>query len=171
MFNNATAQAPKPQAANDPFGRIEQSDPSQGGIYPEAGLYPCLYVQALKMIRSRKGEDLFIAEFDIIESMVQLRPKGTKMSWAVNFRHDASPGNVKSFLAALMGVDPGAVDAEGSRHAVSENNPCRGRLIRLEAVQVKTKAGNDFTRCNWTALPDEIQQQAEQLRADAGFVN
>lgn len=164
------AQPPAQQRpSTDPFDRVGSSDPSLGGIYPVAGVYPFLYVDVLKMIKSRKGDDCFIAEFDILESNVEARPRGSRMSYAVNFRHDAAPGNVKAFIAAVMNANPDSVDAEASRYACSERNPCHGRLVRLEASDTTTRSGNPFTLCNWQPVPDELQERAEEGRREAGF--
>jgi len=164
----APAAAPPPAAS--PFDRVAASEGRFGGVYPQPGVYPLLYIDVLKMIRSRKGEDVFIAEFDVLESEVPSRLKGTRMSWAVNFRHDASPGNVKAFLAAVMNVPQNEVDGKGSQYACSADNPCHGRLVRLEATQTKTKAGTDFTLCNFRPVPDDIQAKAAELRKQAGFI-
>lgn len=166
-------QQARPQQSNnyDPFSRIQNAEGRQGGIYPLPGLYPLLYIDVVKMIRSRKGDDVFVAEFDILKSEVPARPAGTRMSWAVNFRFDASPGNVKAFLSAVMGTAPEEVDADGARFACSPENPCRRRLVRLEASQIETKAGNPFTLCNWRSVPEDVQAQAEDLRSAAGFDN
>lgn len=168
LFGNTTP-APQPSSA-DPFAKIEASDGKQGGVYPLAGVYPLLYVDALKMIRSRKGEDMFVCEVEILRSEVADRPFGTRMSWIGNFRHDATAGNVKTLIAAVMNCPQAEVDSAGAQYACSDKNPCHGRLVRLEAVGTKTKAGGDFTLCNWRALPDEIQAQAEALRKAAGFI-
>lgn len=164
-------QQQKSRSDNDPFSRIADSDPAASSAYPEAGLYPLLFVDVLKMIRSRKGDDVFIAELDILESNVASRPKGTRMGWAVNFRHDAAPGNVKSFLAAAFNVDVEDIDKEGVKEALSDSNPAHGRLVRLEATDIKTKAGNPFTRCNWSPVPKDLQDKADELREQAGFTS
>jgi hypothetical protein len=154
---------------SNPFARIAGAEASEGGVYPLPGAYPILYVDTLKMIRSRKGDDVFIAEFEIIQSDVEDRPVGTRMSWAVNFRHDASPGNVKAFLAAVMAVQATEVDGEGAQYACSDKNPCHGRLVRLSASQTKTRTGNDFTLCKWSPIPKAVQEKADELREAAGF--
>jgi len=170
--SNTESAAPKSQPkSSSPFDRVEESDGRAGGIYPMPGIYQVLYVDIVKMIRSRKGEDVFITEFDILQSDVPERKAGTRMSWAVNFRHDASPGNVKAFLAAVMNVPQTDVDAKGAQLACSEKNPCHGRLVRLEAVMTKTKANNDFTLCNWRSIPDDMQAKADELRTAAGFAS
>jgi len=154
----------------DPFEDIGNSDGRTGGVYPLPGIYPILFVDVIKMIVSRKKDNVFIAEFDILQSDVPERPAGSRMAWAANFRHDATAGSVKAFLAAVMNCDQSEVDAEGSRLACSDKNPCHGRLIRLEATQTKTKSNNDFTLCAWRPIPDEIQKEAMERRKAAGFV-
>lgn len=149
---------------------IGSAQTSEGGVYPLAGVYPVLYLDTCKMIDSRKGDKLFCAEFDIIESNVEERPAGSRMSWMANLtKHDAAPGNARAFLAAAAGIKVENVDSEGSRAAVSSQNPLHGRLMRLDASNTKTRAGGDFTLCRFSALPEEMQEQASKLRAQAGF--
>ena len=164
-YNSAPAQA----AGTSPFDRIGDSNPNDGGVYPEPGVYPMLYVDVLKMIKSRKGEDVFIAEFGVINSDVPDRPVGSRMSWVANFKHDAAPGNVRSLLSAIMGVSINDVDSQGSQFAVSDKNPCHGRLVRLSATQITTKAGNPFTLCKFDSISDEHQTKSEEYRKTAGF--
>ena len=171
LFNKTTTagSTPAPARGHSPYDAIGDAEARAGGVYPKAGIYPCLYVDAIKMIRSRKGEDVFVAEFDILDSACAERPAGTRMSWACNFRHDASPGNVKAFLAAVMDVPADEVDADGAQYACGAENPCHGRLVRLEATDTTTKAGGPFTLCSWRALPQELQDQAAAARTEAGF--
>jgi len=176
MFNKPEGQQdnkPKQQMdydKSDPFSKVGNAEGREGGVYPEPGLYPILYVDTLKMIRSRKNDDLFIAEFDIVASEVDARPVGTRMSWVANLtKHDAAPGNVKTFLAKLMNVPDQEVDANGAKFACSDENPCHGRLVRLEASIIQTKSGGDFTLCKWFTLDKEMQDQADEIRKQAGF--
>ena len=65
---NPQAAPPPAQApASDPFSRVGTAEVTQGGVYPVPGTYPVLYVDALKMIRTRKGEDMAIAEIDFAD--------------------------------------------------------------------------------------------------------
>jgi hypothetical protein len=168
--SSSSSSSSQPQNTYDPFDSVGNSDGRTGGVYPLAGLYPVLYVDSLKMIKTRKREDAFVAEFDILKSDVPERPAGTRFSWVVNFKFESAPANVKSFLAAVMNCDVKEVDAEGSRYACSDKNPCHGRLVRLEASMIKTKQDKDFTLCNWHPVPDEMQGKAEEMRKEAGFV-
>lgn len=154
---------------NDPFEKIANADVTERSVYFSEGIYPVLYLDVMKMVTSRKGETFFVAEFDIIKSDVDSRPKGSRAVWMANFRHDATPGNVKDFIAKLHGEEPEAVTAEAVKFACGDKNPSHGRLIRLEAVNVETKTGGNFTRHNWRPIPEELQQKAEELRQEAGF--
>jgi hypothetical protein len=165
--------APPPKQASagydDVFDAIGGATPYESGVYVELGVYPLLYVDVIKMLRSRKGDDLFIAEFDILDSQVGTRPKGSRMSWICSFRHEASPGNIKKFLAAVMNTPIEEVDAQGAKYACSAENPCHGRLVRLAATETETRSGNPFTLCRYSPIGDVDQSRAEQLRGEAGF--
>jgi len=154
----------------DPFEKVGKADGSERSIYPLAGVYPLLYCERLKMIESKlNGDSMFIAEFSILESNVADRPKGTTMAWVCNLRHLPSPGNVRAFLATLNGVPVNEVDSDSARFACGEKNPCRGRLVRLEAVNTETKKHTQFTVCKWSAVNEEMQKKADELRQAAGF--
>ena len=152
----------QPQAS-DPgagiFDRIGKAEVSRQGVYPLPGVYPVLYVDAVKLIKSRNGEDLFIAEFFILESSTPERPAGSRMTWMTNLRHDAAPGNARAFIAGAMGCAVEEVTSEAASLSCSATNPCHGRLVRLEA-SLNTKG--TFTLCNWISLPEENQAQAEE---------
>lgn len=158
------------QPAYDPFGAVGDAQHTEKTPLPVPGVYPVLYCQQLKMKYSEEKRDwFFIAEFDVIESDVESRPKGTAMSWVVGMRHKPSAGNVRAFLAALNGIPIEEVDGEGTRACCGEQNPCNGRLVRLEASQIETRAGNPFTKCRWVAIDEEMQKNANELRAQAGY--
>ncbi len=153
----------------NPFDAIADAVAIEKTPWIQPGIYPLLYVTALKMIENRKGIPMFIAEVDIIQSEgVVDRQAGTKMSWVVNMTNDAGPGDVKGFLAALWGLPQEEITAEGAKAALDDNQPCAGRLIRLEASSVEMKTfdekGNPrlFTRCRWRPVAEEHQANAQE---------
>jgi len=152
------------QKSFDPFDQIGGATPSTRSNYPEPGIYPVLYCEQLKVITSRKGDTLFVAEFTILESNVESRPKGMTMSWVPSFRWDSTPGNVREFLAILTNSKIEEVTAEVSRLVTSETNPLRGRLIKLEATNRKREGKTDITNLKWVSIPEEYQEKAEELR-------
>jgi hypothetical protein len=151
------------------FDRVANAEEQEGASYPEPGVYPLLMVDTIKMIKSRKGDDLFIAEFEILQSDVSSRPVGSRMQYVANFRHDPTPSAVKAFFTKLTGSSSDEVTSESLKFAVGEKQPCKGRLVRMEATQVKTKSDRDFTKCTWVQIPSEMQKNAEKLREEAGF--
>jgi hypothetical protein len=169
MFGQNQEQKKDAYDSSDPFQQAANADENQGGVYVLPGVYPILQIDTLKMIRSRKGDDLFIAELEIIESQVKERPRGSRMTWIANFRHEPTPAAVKTFFVRLMGVPGEEIDADGMRMSVGEKQPCKGRLVRMEAVEKDTKSGGKFTTCNWRTLDESFQEKADQLRSDAGF--
>lgn len=167
-------QPPAPQqtqggGGNSIYDQVAESKPTEGGVYPKPGIYPLVFVDAVKMIRTRKKEDMFVAELCILNSECEIRPAGSRMSWCANFKHDAAAGNVKAFLAAAMNIPVDNVDADGMRFACSEKNPLHSRLLRLEASDITTEAGKPFTLCKWHVISDEHQARAMEYFAAAGF--
>ena len=152
----------------DIHDKVGNAEINQGGVYFLPGLYPVVQVDVIKLIKSRHGDDLVIVEFDILVSEVPNRPAGSRATAFHNFsKHDAAPGNFKALLAAITDSKPENVDAKTSRAAMSDAQPAHGRLVRLEAVEIITKAGNPFTKLNWYALDDSVQAKAEELRKKA----
>jgi hypothetical protein len=137
------------------FDGIEDAQVGQGGVYFLPGKY---LVKVLKCItlKSRKREDLFIVECEILESDCPDRKPGSKASWIVNFKQDAALGNIKGFIAAANGIDPGdessvkeQVTMDICEYVVSDENPLAGTPVGLVCVNKKTRAGSDFTLHMW----------------------
>jgi hypothetical protein len=154
------------------FDGIEQAQVGQGGIYFLPGNY---VVEVLKCItlRSRKREDLFIAECLIHESDNPERRPGVKASWYVNFKNDAALGNIKGFVAAANGIDPGnqgevdkEVDAEVCEYVVSDQNPLAGTWLLLSCANTKTRSGADFTLHRWAPYAKAPAVTAKQYETD-----
>lgn len=166
--NPQTQQQSATQGQSDPgagiFDRIGKAEPSHQGVYPLPGVYPVLYVDVVKMLRSRKGDDLFTVEFLILESEAVDRPSGSKVTWQTNMRHDAGPGNARTFIAAAMGCLIKEVTSQAAMLTCSDKNPCHGRLVRLLATNVTTQAGNPFTVCDWSPISEDVQVRAGELR-------
>lgn len=143
-----------------------------GGTYFQPGLYPVVFVDAIKMIKNRDNHDVMVVECKIIQSEVPEQPRGTEASALANLtKHGKSAAsNARKWLAQIAGVEPDAVDADGSKAATSSDNPFHGTLVTVRGRNIKTREkGNDFTVIDFQRLPDEMQAQARQLYSDAGF--
>jgi hypothetical protein len=136
--------------------KFDAADPS-GGNGPKfpPGTYPKVRIEDVKMHQARTGEDFFIVSGTVLETNNPACPVGTKADWVCNMKHDSSPGNVKSFAGALMGVRG---DDEIKRqittgvitHLISPAQPGRGRVVGLQVVTIQTKRGSDFNKHIWT---------------------
>jgi hypothetical protein len=144
------------------FTGIGEAQVGMGNVYFLHGIYK-VEVLEVKLLRSRKREDLYIVEVLILESDNPERKPGMKASWVVNLKQDAALGNIKGFLGSALGVDP--YDAEALKEAFLENgkdtteavaeqsvsadNPLKGTALKLTCINKKTKAGMDFTVHTW----------------------
>ena len=141
------------------FDGIENAPMGGNWVYFLPGKYRIKVIKCFTM-RSRKRDDLFIVECEILESDCPERKIGMQASWCVNFKHDAALGNIKQFIAACNGIDPAdeaAVNAEVSEevcnYAVDEkDNPLAGIEVLLTAINTKTKEKTDFTIHDWTPV-------------------
>jgi hypothetical protein len=100
-----------------------------------------------------------IVECVIEKSTNPDRPAGSSASWIVNLKHDASLGHIKGFIAAANGIDPGdgnrvntEVTEEVCEYCVGDDNPLEGKRLHLEAVNIRTRSGGDFTVHRWAPL-------------------
>ncbi len=153
------------------YDRIADSQPTQGGVYFLPGNY-IAQLDVMKMIRTRNDDDMFVSEWDILESSNEDRSAGSHCSFLQNFsgnQKEVAPGNVKACIAAASGVDLDEIDSDGVEVALSEKNPLRGRLVRVEVVASTSKKGREYHRHRFFSIPDEMQDKADALREQAGL--
>ena len=153
------------------FEGIEKAQSSQGGIYVMPGVYPALWVNAVKMIKSQESNaNLFIVEIDILNSKVEGREAGTTMSWVANLLHKPTLGNIKNFIGAAMNRDEADISERIAEAVVTSDNPLQGQLVRCDATDIITKGNKKpFTKCIWSAVAPEVQAEAKTFHEAAGF--
>jgi len=132
------------------FSGIKEAQVNKGGVYLNKGNY-LLEVEAVKLIQSRKKDDLFVVETKVIEcDGDEANPEGTSASWIANLtKHDAAMGNVKMFLQA---VDPDLDDSSleaAADMAVGDDNPLKGETVKCQVSMIETRAGNPFSLHKW----------------------
>lgn len=142
------------------FSGIKEARANQGGVYPLPGNYVC-EIQSCKIGESRKKEPFFVADLKIISSDNDERKVGTIMSWMAMSSWDGFEGMVKAFIMGVMGVPEEEIDEDVADSAISEEQPLAGMFVRLQAQNVKTKKGTDFTRCNWFSVSEEEAETAK----------
>jgi len=138
----------------NPFRGIKGAQVTGGGAYILPGKH-LLEVQACKLIESTKqNTDMFVAEFEVVESTNDEMVPGTHRSWVVNFAHKPALGNIKGFLAAAFQCPDSEIDEEVCFGAVAvpekgEDHMMAGIKVRCEANTIQTKSGNPFTKCTY----------------------
>ena len=142
------------------FQGIRDARMTAGGVYFLPGEYIVL-VQKVFLQESRKREVLFIAECLIQASSNPERREGQRCSWVVKMSQDAAMGNIKRFLAACCGIEPSMeavvneeITEELAEVAVSDGNPLAGTIVGLQATNIKTREGNDFTLHEWQPVSE-----------------
>lgn len=106
--------------------------------------------------RPPKNAGFFVVEMKVHESSdLKEHPLKSAMTWMTMMDKDAALGNIKHFVAAAGNVEESEVTVDMCKFAVSEDNPLAGVFMQVDAVMVKTKAGKDFTRVQFTYLADD----------------
>lgn len=140
------------------FSKIKEASVNQGGVYILPGTYVA-EVESCKIGETRKGEAFFVADLKVIESDNEERAEGSHMSYMVMSSWDSFESNVKAFIMGVMGCEEEEVDEEMAENAISEDQPLAGERVKIEATNVKTKSGGDFTKCRWFPY-DESDEKA-----------
>jgi hypothetical protein len=142
------------------FESIGSARMSGGGVYFLQGNYIVEVEKAFQM-KSFKNADLVIVECKIVESDVPERAPGTRASWVPKINPE-SMGSIKQFLAAANGIDPSddetvnkEITPQVAELSFVTDSPLCGTKLGLQCVNVKTKAGGDFTKHVWSAIPAE----------------
>lgn len=150
------------------FGKIKESKFSEGGVYLTDGVFR-LQVEALKVIETRAKDQAFVAEFKILESSNAARQPNSLCSWMVMLKNEPAMGNIKQFLASLLGVADDTIDESVAEFAVNQanNDKIKGRIVRCSANNIKTKAQRDFTKCKFFADTDAAGAAKEHASATA----
>lgn len=136
------------------FSKIKDAKANQGGVYPLPGNYVC-EVLSCKIAQTRKGEDFFVTDLKVIHSDVADRKPGCVMSWMAMSSWDGFAGLVKGFIVGVMGCEEGDVDEDMADTVVGDAQPLVHEYVKMQATNVKTKSGGDFTRCVWFPISKE----------------
>ena len=139
----------------------------EGGKYVAPGLYKA-QIQKVKYAKTRNGRPFFVVEMKVLESSnLTDHPLGTDFSWMAMMDQDAALGNVKHFLSVASDTPINEIQASDAEDAVGEDNPLAGTEIRVMAVNIKTKAGKDFTKCKFLSASMSAADAAAAHAKDA----
>jgi len=147
------------------FDNIKGQRGTRGDSYFVPGVYE-VEINRVKTGKTRKGDDYYVVETNILHSNNSDLPEGASASWMVLFRHESALGNIADFcraaaysLAKQNGADPGVktyqdieIDSNSAEQSAGEDNPFAGVRLKAEAYNIKTRAGGDFTKLSWTPV-------------------
>lgn len=141
------------------FAGIEQATPRSSGYVPGqwilAGKY-VLEIEKVKKFTTRKGEKTIIIESRAVESSNPDRPIGQRCDIMIMKRWDSFLETVKEFAAAATPCELKEVDEAGMEYMTTDKNPLKGRCVRVEAVNVTTKAGGAFTKSIFQPMEGQL---------------
>ena len=141
---------------SNPFSGIGSAKVYGAGQYITPGHYS-LQVSEVKLVQSEKdaGRTFFCVEAavlacnDVAASTGSWQP-GSTTTWLVDMRQPSALSNCKQFALALTPeLGENDIDEEAMMSLVGPDNPAQGLKIDCDAINIKTKSGNDFTKCQW----------------------
>lgn len=134
------------------FSQIRNAKGSGSGLYLTEGQHD-LEILAVKQRQGWNGTS-FIVEFKILESTTM--PTGSRPSYVVKLdpkdpvKLDLQLTDIKEFIAAATGMNPGEVDEPDVEEATSAANPLAGTRIKAISQNRPTKKpGAFFTKHSW----------------------
>lgn len=149
------------------FGNIGNAKYSEGGVYLGPGVFR-LEIVAVKVFKTRKGQQAFCAEFIVHESSNKDHQPGSTCSWMVTLDKEPAMGNIKQFIAAVYETDMDEVtEAVADMVTDEEKNPTKGMFVRASANQIKTRKGGDFTKVKFIFDSAGTAGATKQHAADA----
>lgn len=148
------------------FDDISSIDPAGGGGNRlGAGSYKALRITGCSIAQGFHGTR-FVAEFDVLESTgPHATPPGESGSWTARIDGTWAKiglGEVKSFVAAALGVSPddtAAVNAlvtSALMRDVTDAGRLDGKVVASDAFEKRTKGGQVMTKHTW--LPGDQAQ-------------
>ena len=134
-----------------------------------------------KIGENRKGNPYAALETEIVRSdNHDAHPPGSLATWMVILKggagSDMAASNIKAAICGITGASEKEVDSEVVQYCLGAESddggmsPLAGNLILVTAVNVKTRAGNDFTRCTFKKVgdPDNLPDIQHRDRSTNG---
>ena len=127
----------------------------------------------------------FVARTKVIESaasgerdekgaLIEPNPAGSNVGWPQLLqKHPSAPGNVKSFVLALLGYKEAEVNSqqfsEALERLVGKDQPGRGMLIGYETYRQQTRSGPNAGKINtyvrWIHVPPGAGNSPQEIAA------
>jgi len=135
---------------------FKEAKSSKGGNYWKAGIHEAT-ILSVQLNEVRAGT-AFIVECSVTSSNpaegTAPHNVGETVGWITldNKEKALFFGDIKGFVGGVLEVPEHEIGREEIEYITGEDQPLVGKAIRVEAVMVKTKRGNDFTKIRFAAL-------------------
>ncbi len=158
------------------FTGMKNAEQTRGGNYIKPGQHKLeILKHIVKTSQNKKkvvGKKFFIVELKVLDSTTH--PKGTKVSWLVDFSKPGAHGNLKNYGEAIFPTLNPSVTVEQMKGWDDDqwdkmytwlchpSNPVHGKDVVLYADcwNKKTGTDGDFTMADWSSEAIMIQVAA-----------
>ena len=140
------------------FTKVSKAEPTGAGRYFLEGNHD-VEIEEIKAFESQNGEGLVVVvEAKCLASTNKSMEVGGTYAMVLKLdKHKSAPANLAAFmveLVPLMAAGEAYPDDHSEREVIleavtAEDQPARGTRMRVEAWDVKTKSGADFTKLRW----------------------
>ena len=141
------------------FTKVSKAEPTGSGRYFLEGNHD-VEIEEIKAFESQNGEGLVVVvEAKCLGSTNKAMEIGGTYAMVLKLeKHKSAPANLAAFMVELVPLmadgevyPEDAAEREVILEAVTDEKtqPARGTHMRVEAWNVKTKAGADFTKLRW----------------------
>lgn len=140
------------------FKGLKEANASMDANYERPGHYYML-IDKCKTGTSRKKEDFCAIEKTVVKVLDDDQGAGHKLGESVThmimLKHDSALPNIKAFIAGVMDLDPDEIDVDAAEAIFAAENdhkhaqPLSGTVVEVKNRNIKTKAGQDFTRITY----------------------
>ena len=144
------------------FARFKNARSSMGAIRRfEVGNYRCS-IKSVKFDKTRKGEEFFAVEFDIQEARTGEMQEGEIVNWGTFSSWDSYESQVKDFVCKTYNTSDTEIDEmsedefeELMQALAGAPQAATGRLLDVDCIPIKNKAGEDAKAVRFFAVPDQ----------------
>ena len=147
------------------FSKFKNARSALGAIRRfELGSYRCA-VKSVKFDKTRKGEEFFAVEFEIKETRSGEMQEGEIVNWGTFSSWDSYESQVKDLVCKLYNSTDAEFD-EMSEDDFEElmtaltgaPQAATNRLLDVECIPVKNKAGDDAKAVRFHAVPEQDEE-------------
>lgn len=109
-------------------------------------------IEVAKLDQNRKKRVFFALEMTVIHRLPTDDGNhriGESVTHLVMQDSEYFLSEIKSMFSSILGVSPEEIDADDCAAACSPDNPLAGTVVHVQATNIETRQGNDFTKVSY----------------------